>query len=147
MQNVSNAATFAEQSIIGRKSEENVVSEGERTFALDTTFVLFFLALDLGQASFTAGLDGLLSVLALITFIAVPYFLPFSGEKQEFRSWVIGRIVVAAAGLTLGLMLSQAVGVMLPESFRYVPMTLLIVSAIFSCYLQIYGIIRFRLAR
>jgi len=146
MQNVSNVATFAEPSIIGQKSE-NVVSEGERAIALDTTFVLFFLALDLGQASFTVGLDGLLSMLALVTFIAVPYFLPFSSEKQEFRSWLIGRIVVAAAGLTLGLMLGQAVGVMLPESFRFVPMTLLIVSAIFSCYLQIYGMIRFRLAR
>jgi hypothetical protein len=35
----------------------------------------------------------------------------------------------------------------LPEGFRYVPMTLLIVAAIICCNVQIYGILKHRLAR
>ena len=41
----------------------------------------------------------------------------------------------------------QALGVVFPELFRFFPMTLLILTAMFSCYLQFYAMIRFRLAR
>ena len=146
MQNISNPAMIAEPSLIGRRFAV-VTSEGERLFGLDTTFVLFFLAMDIGLAGFSSGLDVSISGMTLAAFLVVPYFLPFFGERDGFREWMIGRMVIGAAGLTIGLMLSQAIGVLLPESFKFGPMTLLIVSAIFSCYLQIYGIIRFRLAR
>lgn len=146
MQNISNAALLAEPSIIGRKFE-NVQAAADRAFALDTSFVLFFLALDLGHSWSSAGFSGLISAFTLLAFLIVPYFLPFSNEKDGFRTWVAGRIVIAAAGATLGLMLRQAVGIVLPESFGYMPVTLLIISAFFSCYVQIYGMIKFRLAR
>src|SRR5688572_21508501 len=100
MQNISNTAMLAEPSIVGR-GIENIHAESERTFALDTTFVLFFLALDLGQSWFSFGLDGLLAGATLVVFTAVPYFLPFADEKRDFGSWLLGRILVAAAGLSL----------------------------------------------
>lgn len=146
MQNISNAAMFAEATIVGRESPRTE-AVSEHSFALDTTFVLFFLSLDLGQSWLSFGFDGLLATITLAAFIAIPYFLPFADEKWDFRSWVLGRILVAAAGLSLGLMLKQSIGVLLPEAFRFAPMTLLIVAAIISCYVQIYGIIKVRLAR
>jgi len=146
MQNISNAAMLAEPSIVSR-GFENSHSESERIFALDTTFVLFFLALELGQSWLSFGLDGLLAAVTLGMFVAIPYFLPFTDEKRDFGSWVLGRTLVAAAGLSLGFMLKQSIGVLLPETFRYVPMTLLIVAAIVSCYVQVYGMIKYRLAR
>jgi hypothetical protein len=116
-------------------------------FALDTTFVLFFLALDFGQAWLTFGFDGLLAGTTLIAFALLPYFLPFAGDRPEFGRWAAGRFVLAAFGITLGLMLKQSIGVLLPEWLRFIPMTLLIVSAIFSLYFQLYATLKVRLAR
>ncbi len=116
-------------------------------FALDTTFVLFFLALDLGQAWLNLGFDGILAGVTLVAFIVLPYFLPFAGERPAFHGWVAGRVILASFGILLGLLMKQAVGVLLPEWFGYMPMTLLIVSAICSLYFQLYGILRVRLTR
>lgn len=127
----------------------NVVEKGMNGpfFSLDTTFVLFFLAMDFGQAWLTFGIDGVLAAITLIAFVILPYFLPFSEERPEFVRWVFGRFILAAFGITMGLVLKQAVGVLLPEWLRFMPMTLLIVSAIFSLYFQLYATLRVRLAR
>lgn len=144
MQNTCNTAVLAEPTAI---SANFAAAKADRTFALDTTFVLFFLALDLGQGWLTVGIEGLLAIVTLGMFVGVPYLLPFSGEKPNFNAWLSGRILVAAAGLTLGLMIRQSIGVLLPDAFRFVPLTMLMVAAFISCYLQLYGIIKFRLAR
>lgn len=145
MQNISTRAIFAEQPLLVSKR----ASEGDTTgqFTLDTTFVLFFLAMDLGQVSLTTSVVTVLQLTTLVVFLVVPYFLPFTGDQQGFSKWLIGRIVVAAVGISLGLMLGQAIGTVLPDAFRFVPMTLLIVAAIICCNVQIYGILKHRLAR
>ena len=145
MQNISTRAMFAQPTLLVSKS----ASEGEitRQFTLDTTFVLFFLAMDLGQASLTMSLATILQLVTLLVFLVAPYFLPFTGDQQSFSKWLIGRIVVGAVGITFGLMLGQAIGTVLPDAFRFVPMTLLIVAAIICCNVQIYGILKHRLAR
>ncbi len=133
---------------------ENVISisnaaaevSSPRRFAVDTTFVLFFLALDLGN-----GLNGLaigtaLSLLTIASFLVLPYLLPFSGEKPEFTGWAIGRLFIAAIGVIGGMGLRAASGSIFPEFVRFVPMFLLIVSGIFCAATQIRGIIRVRLA-
>lgn len=145
MQNTSylaagNAAVIT--SPIVSRSETNTTP-----FALDTTFVLFFLALDLGQAWLNLGFDGFLAGTTLLAFIVLPYFLPFAGERPAFHGWVAGRFVLAGFGLFLGLLMKQAVGVLLPGWFGFMPMTLLIVAAFSSLYFQVYGILRVRLAR
>lgn len=133
-----------------RVGSKPIVNEHETEsipFALDTTFVLFFLALDLGQAWLNLGFDGVVAGVTLAAFIVLPYFLPFAGERPAFYGWVGGRVILASFGILLGLLMKQAVGVLLPEWFGYMPMTLLIVSAICSLYFQLYGILRVRLAR
>jgi hypothetical protein len=118
-----------------------------RHFAIDTTFVLFFLAVDFGQSVFSFGLDGLFSGLTLLMLIVVPYFLHSDSEKPAFGNWLLGRILIAFFAVGLGMMFKQTLGVVLPETFRFLPMTLLIASAMISCYIQFYGIMKFRLAR
>lgn len=117
-----------------------------RSFVVDTTFVLFFLAVDCGQR-FTFGIDGILSAVTLAMFVILPYFLPFQGEKPAFERWLFGRVAIAALAIVLGAMFGQALGVILPDMFRFVPLTLLIVAAMISCYIQFYSLLRFRLAK
>jgi hypothetical protein len=117
-----------------------------RSFSVDTSFVLFFLAVDCGQR-FTFGIDGILSGVTLAMFVVLPYFLPFQGEKPDFERWLFGRVVIAAFAILLGAVFNQAIGVILPDMFRFLPLTLLIVAAMISCYIQFYSLLRFRLAK
>lgn len=134
------------EQVISLDRREAAASE-RRPFVLDTTFVLFFLALDLGASVSGVGIDGLLSSMTLILFVFVPYFLPFEGERPEFGKWVIGRAAIALIAVMIGLMFRQTVGVIVPEHFKHLPMTLLIGSVIFSGVVQFYAIMRMRLAR
>ena len=119
----------------------------DRSFALDTTFVLFFLAVDFGQGFQRMGFDTVLSLLTLGMLLVLPYFLPSDMEKPDFTPWVLGRAAIAAYATVLGIMFGQSLGVLLPQTFGYLPMTLVIVTAIASCCLQLCAMIKFRLAR
>ena len=122
-------------------------SLSNRRFAVDTTFVLFFLGIDFGQSSMRFGLDSLFSALTLGMLLVVPYFLPSLEEKPEFSDWLMGRSVITIFAVALGVVFGQSLGILLPETFRFLPFTLVILTAMLSCSLQFYGIIRFRLAR
>jgi len=121
--------------------------EVDRRFAVDTSFVLFFLALEIGQSTVSLGFDLVLSGLTLAALVVLPYWLPTGSEKPEFERWALGRSVIAVFGLILGAIFHQALGVVFPELFRFFPMTLLILTAALSCCLQFCAMIRFRLAR
>jgi hypothetical protein len=123
------------------------IESPDRGFAVDTTFVLFFLALDLGLSFGSFGFDDVLSILTIAAFVTIPYLLPANGEKPEFRSWAFGRSLIALFGLALGVAFSQSLGTVLPVGFGYMPMTLLIVSATASCYMQLFSMMRFRLVK
>jgi len=79
--------------------------------------------------------------------LVVPYFRPALDEKPEFTDWVMGRSVIMIFAIALGVIFRQSLGVLLPETFRFLPFTLVILTAMLSCSLQFYGMIRFRLAR
>jgi hypothetical protein len=128
---------------ISQVSEVNARESVERGFAIDTTFVLFFLALELGQSFTGFTLDGVFLILTLLVLAVMPYFLP-AEEKQGFSSWLFGRGLIAAFAILLGVMFRQSLGVVLPETFRFMPMTLLIVTAMLSCYIQFYGFLKLR---
>jgi hypothetical protein len=115
-------------------------------FAVDTTFVLFFLAFDSGQR-FTFGIDGLLSAVTLLMFVVLPYFLPYNGEKPVFEQWVLGRSAIASLAILLGWMFGQSIGIFLPDVFRFAPLTLLIVAGTVSFYVQLYSLFKLRLAK
>jgi len=131
---------------VAESRQMTAVSAENQGIAADTTFVIFFLSLDLGQRS-GDGFEAVLSVLTLIIFVVLPYFLPYDGAKSNFGQWVAGRVAVVSLGLVTGVIFGQAVGVFLPETFRFVPLTLLIMAGLISCYLRFYGLFRLRLAK
>jgi len=122
-------------------------SLSNKRFAVDTTFVLFFLGIDFGQSSMEFALGSIASALTLGMLLVVPYFMPTMEEKPEFADWLMGRSVITIFAVGLGVVFRQSLGVVLPETFRFLPFTLVILTAMLSCILQFYVMIRFRLAR
>lgn len=119
---------------------------GEKSTIIDTTFVLFFLALEFGRTFSALTFDNVFLFVTLLTLAALPYFL-LSGAKPQFSGWFFGRILIAAFGMLLGMMFQKSVGVVLPETFKFLPMTFLIITAMLSCYVQFYGFLKLRLAK
>jgi hypothetical protein len=115
--------------------------------AIDTTFVLFFLAIELGQSTSFLAVDTMLIAITLGMVMTLPYFLNDAEDKPLFRDWMLGRALIAVFAAGLGLMFRQALGTVLPETLSSLPMTLLIVTAMISCYAQFYSFFKFRLAK
>lgn len=128
---------------ISHAREINHVSAVERSFAVETTFVLFFLAIEFGQTIGTPGFDTAALALTLVAIAVAPYFLA-SDEKPSFSKWLVGRAFIAVFAVGLGMMFKPTLGTVLPEMFRFLPMTLLIVTAMVSCYIQFYGFFKLR---
>lgn len=116
-----------------------------KIFGIETTFVLFFLAVELGQTSEFFALDSIFLTAALLMLIVLPYFL--SANEGEFGKWVLGRTLIAGFAVAIGAMFRQSLGIALPEVFRFLPMTLLIVTAMLSCYIQFYSFFKLRPAK
>jgi len=127
---------------------QNVHGEvvGEQGFVIDTSFVLFFLAVEFGRTFFSLSLDIVFLSITLLTVAVLPYLL-LPNEKPNFGSWLLGRSLIVGLAVLLGVMLKESLGVALPETFRFLPMTLLIVTAMLSCYIQFYGFLKLRLAK
>lgn len=115
-------------------------------FTIETTFVLFFLAVEFGRSFAGFALDSVVMALTLLMVAVLPYFLPFN-EKPSFAGWLLGRSIITGFAILLGLMFKQSVGVFLPETFKFLPLTLLIVTAMLGCYIQFYGFLKLRLAK
>ncbi len=124
-----------------------LVTENPGRFVLDTTFVLFFLALEIGISFGSLGFDGIVLAPTLAAFLICPYLLPFSGDKPGFLVWLVGRSAIAVLAVFAGFLLKNTAGSVLPKGVLYLPMTLLIVSGILFTATQHYGIIKIRLAR
>ena len=117
-----------------------------RGFAVETTFVLFFLAVEFGRGFNGLTLDGVFLALTLLMVMVLPYFLQ-SDEKLNFKSWLLGRSLITIFAVFLGLLFKQSVGIVLPETSRFLPMTLLIVTAMLSCYIQFYSFLKLQFAK
>lgn len=125
---------------------EQVENISEDNFTIDTTFVLFFLAIEFGQTLTSLGLDTIFLALTLALIAVLPYFLPMN-DKPKFGNWAIGRGAIVGFAILLGVAFKQSLGVILPETFRFLPMTLLIVTAMASCYFQFYGFLKLRFVK
>ncbi len=119
---------------------------GEKGFTVDTSFVLFFLAIEFGQTFGGLGFESIFLAITLLTVAVLPYFA-YSGEKPEFGNWLFGRSLILGFAIILGIIFKQSLGIVLPEDFKFMPMTLLIVSAMLSCYIQFYSFLKLRLAK
>lgn len=84
--------------------------------------------------------------LTLLTVAVLPYFL-LSDEKNGLTNWLFGRSLIAGLGVMLGVIFKQSLGIVLPDTFRFLPMTLLIVTAMICTYVQFYGFLKLRLAK
>lgn len=118
----------------------------DKSFAIDTTFVLFFLAIEFGLALGVGIFENFFLAITLLAVAVLPYFT-YAGEKPSFGNWLFGRSLILGFALLIGIAFKQSLGVVLPTEFRFLPMTLLIVSAMVSCYIQFYGFFKLRLAK
>lgn len=114
---------------------------------IDTTFVLFFLSLELGRSTDVFAFDTFLMAITTVMFAVLPYFLPSTAEPPAFSRWIAGRAIIAMFGLFLGVGFQRAIGTVLPETMSFLPMTCLIVAAMASCYFQFYGMMKLRLVK
>jgi hypothetical protein len=119
----------------------------DRAFAVDTTFVLFFLGLEFGRTLQNLTFDAVLLLITMLMVTVLPYYLPSNYERPTFAKWLAGRGLIAILAIAIGAILSPAYGTVLPESFRFLPLTLLILAAMSSCFIQFYGLMRLRLAK
>jgi glucan phosphoethanolaminetransferase (alkaline phosphatase superfamily) len=119
----------------------------ESGFVVDTTFVLFFLALEFGRSLASFGIDSVLLGNSLIMLAIVPYFLVNASIGRDFGKWLAGRSVITVFATLLGVVFDQTICLVLPDVMRYIPMALLIVSAMTSCYFQFYSLLRLRPAK
>ena len=113
-------------------------------FGMDTTLVLFFLALEYGRAVRMLTIDGILMAVTMAMIVVLPYFLPSSFQRPAFFNWLMGRTCVMALGLAFGASLTAGINAGLPPGLRFMPMTFLILTAMISCYVQFYGLLRLR---
>lgn len=122
-------------------------SSGFEIGGVDTTFVLFFLALEYGRALNVFSLDGVVMAVTIMMLLVLPYFLPSLTERPSFARWMVGRGIVTIAAFVMGAGLSRWAGNLLPESVRFLPMTFLILASMVSCYIQFYSVLKLRLAK
>lgn len=118
-----------------------------RGSVVDTTFVLFFLGLETGRSLQNFAFDSFLLVLTLLMVIVMPFYLHTEDERPVLARWLTGRGFIALFAVFLGAVLNSAFGTVLPESFRYLPLSLLILAAMASCFLQFYVLMRLRPAK
>lgn len=111
----------------------------------DTSFVLFFLAMEIGQKGLFS-FEGTLMAPALAAVLIGPYLLLRSGDTP-FAHWAAGRAVITGLGLALGSAFAMAVGTLLPESFEFLPFTLLIMACMATAFLSFGALLGFRLER
>jgi hypothetical protein len=108
---------------------------------------VFFLAIEYSRVVQIASFEGVLMATTILMILVLPYFLPSNFSTLGFSEWLAGRAVIGMAGLAVGYGLRQSVGSLIPASVGYLPMTFLILTAMTSCYLQFYGLMRLRLAK
>lgn len=113
-------------------AEASVSTEGAVEF--DTSFVLFFLSMDIASKGLLS-LEGLLMTPALIAVLLVPYLL-VAGSDVSFGHWAAGRSVIAGFGLAIGLAFGAAVGTILPDALSPLPFTFLIMACMATVFLS-----------
>lgn len=116
-------------------------------FTLDTTIVLFFLAVETAQnVSLGAG-PLAVSIATLATFVVVPYCFESAGTGGSLARFIVGRLIIAVFGVGVGVLFARSLGTAFPDWFAYLPMTLLLFAAMFAFSTWFFNVVGFRLAR
>lgn len=123
------------------------ISEFGGMMSLDTTFVLFFLAIEYGRGVRLFSVDGALMGTTMLMVLVLPYFLPSNSGRYSFSNWVAGRTAITILGMLIGVAFSWSLGSVLPEGLRFAPLAFLIVAAMISCFVQFYALMNLRPAK
>lgn len=116
-------------------------------FSVDTMVVVMLLGVELGRSITTASLDTVLLFVTSLMVAALPYALLDMTERPSFAKWLAGRVLVAGAAVCFGFIFDRSLASSLPESFRFLPLSLLILAGMTSCFIQFYALMRLRLAK
>lgn len=116
-------------------------------YGVDTAFVLLFLAMEYSRAVRVITLDGVLMAITMGMVLVLPYFLPSNWNGAAFSSWLVVRTAVILLGLIFGAVFNYSLGLVFPESLKFLPMTFLILASMISCYIQFYSLMKLRLAK
>jgi hypothetical protein len=128
--------------MMNRENRASLIEFG----GMDTTLVLFFLALEYGRGADVLSIEGAVTGITLVMVIVLPFFLPSLSDKPSFSSWLLGRTVLASAAFVLGLGVGAMSGTTLPDGVGSLPMTFLILASVFSCFIQFYSVLKLRQA-
>lgn len=109
----------------------------------DTSFVLFFLSMEIGRMGSFFTLDGILMVGALAAVMTMPFLLT-GGDNTGFGNWLAGRSVIAGFGVVTGIAYAAGTGTLLPEFFSFVPFMLLIIASMISVFMTFSSLLGFR---
>ena len=115
-------------------------------FSVDTMVVVLLLGVELGRSVQNATFETLLLLITIIMVAALPYVLLAESDRPSFAKWLTGRALVSVLAISCGLILGR-LGTVVPESVRSLPLTLLILAGMTSCFIQFYGLMRLRLAK
>ena len=116
-------------------------------FAVDTTCVVFFLGLELGRTLRNLTFDTFLMFGTVLIVAVLPYYLPSDNGRPAFAKWLTGSFLIAVFAIALGAFLVPTYGTVFPESFRFLPLTLLILTSMTSCIIRFYALMRLRPAK
>ncbi len=123
----------------------NVYEESEPNRIIDTSFVLFFLGMEVAIGFSAFSMDSILLVVAMFGVAVLPFFLQ-GDEEMTFGHWILGRMAIVVFSVFVGALFSKSVGILFPEIFRFAPFTLLILTAMLCCYIQFRNFFEFRIA-
>ena len=113
---------------------------------MDTSFVLFFLGVEIGRTILSFSMDTGVLLIALIAVGILPFFLAYE-ENLSLGKWLLGRGAIAAFALLVGALFNKSVGIVFPEALSFLPFALLILTAMLSCYIQFHNFFKFRLSK
>ena len=123
------------------------VCDNENTSPImDTTFVLFFLAMDMGQNLVNISSYMVFTTIALLAIAILPYFLVIA-EKDKLGTFLLKRWAIVGLAILFGAIFKQSLGVVFPKNFGFLPFTFLLVTALLSCFIQFYSFFRLRLSK
>lgn len=129
------------------KNTEYTADSWSGMMSMDTTFVLFFLALEYGRAIRMFSFEGAVTGATMLVVLVLPYFLPSAYGRSTLTVWLAGRTTIALLGMLLGAVLNLTIGIVLPEEVRFLPMAGLITATILSFYIQFYTLMKLRPAK
>jgi len=114
----------------------------ESAVEFDTSLVLFFLAMELGQKAGVLSGENVLMAGAFLAVMFAPYAL--YGGAQGFGRWALGRTVIGGLGIAVGVGFGSAVGTLFPAIFEFLPFTLLIMAAMATVFFTFSSLVGLR---